>query len=280
MRSKILISGAAAVAAVAALSGGTVAAEASGPPPFQCSTTINGGTIESDVQVPANAACFLDGVTVKGSVAADSGSYFESNGSRIWGSVVGNQALTLYIRNGSVVGRSVAGHKTAQVFVYNSAIGRSVSASDVVAPGFGHFQVCGSTIEKNVSAVRMGPDVLIGDPATGCGANTVKGNVVVASNTTNSELYVIGNQVPNGDIRVTDNAGSGGKVVSGNSAPHDTLTCSGNSAPFDGSNNVVAGNLRGGQCSAATVTGKDSDDKDGQEGDGHDGDGHDGDNQD
>lgn len=106
----------------------------------------------------------------------------------------------------------------------------------------------------------MGPDVLVGDPAAGCGGNTItNGDLLVASNTTNSEVYVIGNTTQNGDIGVWGNSGAGPGLVTGNNAPKGDLYCSGNSAPFNGSGNGTIGDVSGPQCSATTITGYDID---------------------
>lgn len=253
MRGKIFV-GAAAACAALCLGVAPAAADDSGHLPFVCNTTVNGGTINRSVRVPTNGVCVLNGVAVDGTIRAGTNAYLESDGSTVSGSVVGDQSLTLYIWNHSVVGGDVAGSKTPQVFVYDSTVRHSVRAASSIAPGFGHFQVCGSTIGESVVALQVGPDVLIGDAAVGCGANTIKdGDLAVVSNVTDNELHVIGNSVPNGNIRVTNNTGAGDKRVSGNSAPNGELSCSGNSAPFDGSNNDIAARVAGGQCTAASV---------------------------
>jgi predicted acyltransferase (DUF342 family) len=257
LQGKIFVGVAAAVAALC-FSSGSVAADSGSPSTFQCNTTVTGGAISGDVRVPANGICILNGVTVTGNVMAGANAYFESNGSTISGSVAGDQALTLYLWNHTLVGGRVSGYKTAQVFVYDSTIAKSVRATNAVDPGFGHFHVCGNTIGQGVTAYRVGPDILVGDPAAGCGANTIKGDIVAASNTTDNELYVIGNNVTEGDIRITGNNGTGDKRVTGNSA-HGKLVCVRNSAPFTGSMNVAAGRAVG-QCAAATVTGQGNDD--------------------
>ncbi len=227
---------------------------------FNCNKTVNGGTILSNVNVNPNGVCILNGVTVTGNVTAGRNSYFESNGSTIAGNVTGGSSLTLYIWGGSKVGGNVAGINTAQVFVYDSTVGKNVAAFGSVAPGYGHFQVCGSTVTREIGVAFMGPDILIGDPAAGCGANTAKnGDIVVAANSAASEVYVIGNTATNGNIGVYNNGGAGDKRVNGNNAPKGDLFCSGNSAPFDGSANGTVGDVEGGQCTATSITGIDPD---------------------
>ena len=254
MRSRILVG---ALLAVCAIGLGASPASANGGGGSKCNGTVNGGTISGDVSVGNNAVCILNGVNVTGNVILAKNAYFESNGSTIAGSVTSFRSLTIYIWNHSKVGGNVVGLWTPQVFVYNSTV-RNVAAVDGVAPGYGHFQVCGSTVSGTVGAALMGPDVLIGDAAAGCGANTVGGSIVAAGNTTDQELYVIGNTVSNGDIGIYYNTGVGDKQVHGNNAAQGDLVCSGNSAPFSGTANGTVGDLEGSQCAAATITGVDA----------------------
>lgn len=246
MRSKIIVGAAGAFAALF-LGGVPAGASTATPPPFQCNTTVNGGSFVN-VAVPAGGVCVLNGVNVSGNVTAGANAYFESNGSTVAGNVLGNQALTLYVWNHSTVGGDVAGYQAPQMFLYDSTFKQNVGGASSVAPGYGHFQLCGSTIGHDVAAYQMGPDVLIGAPAAGCGANSIGGNLYATSNTADSELYVIGNSVTRGDLNVTNNTGAGDKRVNGNTVSGD-LVCSGNSTPFDGSKNVAAHGVSGGQCS-------------------------------
>jgi hypothetical protein len=230
---------------------------------YNCNKTVNGGTIDSNVKVTNNGVCVLNGVTVNGNVSVGVNGYFESNGSTISGNVSAGSSLTVYIRNNSNIGGNVAGYLTAQVFVYDSTVGKNVAATSMSAPGYGHFQVCGSTVTRTIGAALMGPDVLIGDPAAGCGGNTVKtGNIEAAYNATDSELHVIGNTVQGwgGDLGIYGNSGAGDKVVTGNSVPKGDIFCLNNSAPFSGAGNLTAGDIEGTQCSANTITGVDADD--------------------
>ena len=240
MRGKVLV-GVAAV--VAALWVGAAHAGADGggsPPPFLCNKTVSGGTINSNVSVPAGAVCILNGVTVNGSVSAGSNAYFESNGSKISGSVLGNQALTLYAWNHSAIGGVLAGYKTSQLFLYDSSVAQDVGAANSVAPGYGHFQICGSTLGGNLGVAYMGPDILIGDPAAGCGSNSIKHDVFASYNGADGEVYVIGNTVLQGDMFVSNNTGVGDKRVQNNTVSGD-LNCSGNSSPFTASGNTAHG---------------------------------------
>jgi hypothetical protein len=244
------------------LSAAPGAADSGGGGSFHCNQTVNGGTISGNVVVSNNGTCILNGVTVAGgNVSINRNGYFEANGSNIEGNITANQALTVYIWGGSNVSGNVAGY-SAQVFVYNSTVGKSVGFIGNVAPGYGHFQVCGSTVTREIGFDAVGPDVLVGDPANGCEGNTVKnGDIVVANNPTDSELYVIGNTTLNGDIGVYLNSGVGPGQVNGNNAPNGDLFCLGNTnASFDGTHNGSVGDVPAGtQCSADHLTGVDPD---------------------
>jgi hypothetical protein len=251
-----------AAVAFAALSVAAVPAGANGGSGgYNCNKTVTGGTINSNVSVTHNGTCVLNGVTVNGNVSVGVNGYFESNGSTITGNVSAGSSLTVYIWNHSKVNGNVAGYMTAQLFVYDSTVGKNVAATSSVAQGYGHFQVCGSTVGREIGAATTGPDILIGDPAAGCAGNTAQtGNIEAASNTADSEVYVIGNTAKYGDIFVYGNTGVGDKQVHANNAPHGDIYCQGNSAPFDGSANGTVGDVEGNQCTATTVTGDDNDD--------------------
>ena len=89
MRGKIFV-GAAAVFAAFCVGTVTAAADDTSTPAFQCNATVNGGAINRNVVVQNNGVCILNGVTVKGSVTVGNKSYFESNGSKISGNVIGD----------------------------------------------------------------------------------------------------------------------------------------------------------------------------------------------
>lgn len=228
--------------------------------PLNCNSTVNGGKVNGNVTVNPSAVCILNGVNVTGNVLVGNNAYFEANGAKITGNVVGAGALTIYVWGGTLVSGNVTGLGTAQLFVYDSNVQGNIAAVSNVSPGYGHFQVCGSHVGLNVGTAVTGPDVLIGDPAAGCGANTIQGgDLIVADVKANSELYVIGNDVPFGDISIFLNTGTGPKLVNGNNAPHGDLTCQNNSGPFDGSANGTVGDLVG-ACAATSINGNDIDD--------------------
>ncbi|HXA41286.1 MAG TPA: hypothetical protein VNV65_00075 [Candidatus Solibacter sp.] len=210
----------------------------SSPPPFQCNGTYSGKTIQSNVEVPAGGVCVLLNSTVNGNIVADTNAYLESAGSNLQGDVTGNGALTLYLHNATRVAGNVVGYITPQVLVYDSSVMDNVAGYNSVAPGYGHFQVCGNKVGQSIGVAKMGPDVLIGDPAAGCGANTLQmGSIGVAQNNTYAELYVIGNQLQTGGVYVSQNVGTSDKLVQQNSGPNGNLDCQGNALPFTGSPN-------------------------------------------
>jgi len=261
MRGRILALLGVAVA-VAGLGVSSVPAGAAGGSNLTCNKTVNGGTVNGVVKVPKNGTCILNGVTVVGNVNVGPNAYFESSGSSIGGNVNGTNSLTIYIHSNTSVAGGVIAYYTAQVYVYDSTVGRNVaSVGNGPNPGFGHFQVCGTTAGIGISAAFVGPDILIGDPGAGCGANTAnKGFILAASSTADSEVYVIGNTAQNADIDVYSNSGVGDKQVHQNNAPNGDIYCQGNSSPFDGSGNGTVGDVEGGQCTATTITGIDPDD--------------------
>jgi hypothetical protein len=206
-----------------------------------CNGAISNQVINNNIEVPAGGVCVLTADTVNGNVRADSNAYLETVGGTLNGDVLGNGALTLYIHQGTRVNGNVAGYQTPQVLVYDSSIMDNVAGYSAYAPGFGAFQVCGNQIGLSVGVAKMGPDVLVGDPAAGCGANTLKsGDIGVAQNNTYKVLYVIGNTLQKGGINVsqnTDSYASGDKRVQSNSGPSGNLDCQGNAAPFAGTPN-------------------------------------------
>jgi hypothetical protein len=222
------------IAPLPALASGASAPSA----PFQCNGTYSNRTISGNVVVPAGDVCILTNSSIGGSVLAATNAYFEAGQTRVAGDVVGTQALTLYLHDASTVSGNLVGYQTPQVFVYGSTVGGSVLADGSVAPGYGHFQLCGNIVTQNIAVAQMGPDVLIGDPAAGCGANTVQqGSIGVAQNNTYAEMYVIGNNLLKGSLYVAQNTGASDKRVQQNSGSQGSLDCQGNSAPFTGSPN-------------------------------------------
>lgn len=242
MRGKIFV-GVAAVFAALFIAAVPAGAKGLGGP-LTCNGTYTGGSYSS-VTVPDNGVCVLNQVTVGGGATVGSNGYLESNGSTFSNTVVGNNALTIYLwGNSGISGGSLAAGSSAQVFVYNSSVHGNIGASNSVASGYGHFQICGSSVVGDTSVSSVGPDILIGAPAASCGANTLMGNVTLSSNSTDQELYLIGNSI-RGDVTVANTTGVGDKRVNNNSI-HGSVSCSGNAGPWDGSGNNFSGS--GGQC--------------------------------
>jgi hypothetical protein len=264
LRSRVLLAAAAAAIAAIGVSAPPAGASMIRASQFHCNTTVNGGVIDSNLVATDDAVCILNGVTVNGNVGVGPNAYFESNGSTISGNVTGDQALTLYIWNKSRVDGNVVGNSAAQVFVWNSTVGKSISVGNSVAAGYGHFQVCGSTIGISIGASYFGPDILVGDPAAGCKGNTVtNGSIVLQNNTPDQELFVLFNLIKNTDLIVVNNTSSSGvQRVHGNELPNGDLVCQGNGTNFeDGGNgaNIGVGAVQGGQCTANIITGADND---------------------
>jgi hypothetical protein len=210
-----------------------------------CNGTIS-NTSTGDVAVPAGAVCRLNSVTVKGSVTVLQNGYLEASRSRISGDVSATNALSVFLRDQSSVGGSLRATGTAQVFVYGAGIGGSLADADAISAGYGHAQVCGTSIGGNLEVTDVGPDVLIGDPAADCTGNRVGGNLVLTRNMTASQLQVAGNNV-GGDLVVAENTGASPKTVQGNWGG-GKLSCTGNASPFVGSPNGKFGGATG-QCS-------------------------------
>jgi hypothetical protein len=217
---------------------------AMGAAPFSCNSKLNGVTL-NDVVVPKNGVCVLKNSTVHGSVQVATGAYFQATGTKIHGDVNGNGAKTIFIDTASRVGGSVTADRTAQVLVYHATVGGSLTANRAN----NEVQICGTTVKNGDVAVKNGQsEVLIGDPTTNCGANTVRsGNLAVNNNATDVFFGIAGNTIKKGDLKVNGNGGPSTKLVQNNRGG-DHLSCSRNGKPFTGSPN---GNWKSksGQCS-------------------------------
>lgn len=220
---------------------------ATGAGTWSCSGTYSARTVSSNVDVPAGGTCVLNASFVRGTVTVESGAYFEAGQTTITGDLVANQALTLYLHDRSTVGNIVAA-KTAQVFIYDSSA-LNIGAGGAIATGYGHVHVCGDTVGGAIGVAGMGPDILVGDPAAGCGGNTVKtGDVWINGNDTYAELTIAGNTIQKGNLDVERNVGTSSKLIQNNTLPEGTLYCAGNQAPFTGALNSSQ-STTGGQCS-------------------------------
>jgi hypothetical protein len=201
---------------------------------FTCNGAYAAVTINSDVVVPPNGVCALNGSTVNGSVEVLKNAYFESVITTVKEDVEGHRAQTIYVHDNSSVGGDLVSSRTAQMFVFDSTIGGGIG----VDRSTDKVNVCGNTVNgAGIGVVRSGRDILVGDPDVGCGGNTVsKGNVLIAHSNTDVELVVRGNSVPNGSMFVLDNKGPSDKFVQANNGG-ETLKCKGNESPFVGGPN-------------------------------------------
>jgi hypothetical protein len=215
-------------------------------PPVECNGTLTGQTIPDDLVVPDNGSCTIVNSTVGDDVKVGQNAYFQSTGSTIGGHVSGSRSLTIFIDTGSTVGDGVESLRTGQLFVFNSTVKGDVEAwrnTDKV-------QICGSTIDGLVHVHQSGRDILVGDPAGGCGANTIQnGNKVkVHNNNTDVELVVSGNTFQGGgNLSVEDNSGTSDKFVQDNTGSGGEIECHGNENPFTGTPNSGFASSRG-QC--------------------------------
>lgn len=229
------------------------AAHASGGA-FSCNGTYSGKNINLDLQVPAGGTCVLNSSAVNGNVIVGANGYFESNGTKVSGNIGGSGALTVYVHDQSNIQGAINLTQTPQVFLFDSRVAGNMSATNSVAPGYGHVQLCGVTSptgsgsQANLTVSGVGPDVLIGDPASGCAGNSFTGDVNISGNNTYGEMVVRGNTLNNqGNLNVSNNTGTSEKFVQTNSSTgQGNLACSGNSAPFTASANNFSN--KSGQC--------------------------------
>jgi hypothetical protein len=198
-----------------------------------CHATLTHAKLGS-VVVAAGQACTVKQSTITGSVTVMKGGYFEADATQIHGSVTGLGAQTIFINTGSHLGGSVIGKGTRQVFVYNSTIGKAISARGFSSSA----QICGTTLKHGDLTVNGGHrEVLVGDPAAHCGANTLDaGSLTVKSNRTADFFAVISNWVKKGDMTVSQNTGGSKKLVKNNRGG-GRLACSNNAKPFTGKPN-------------------------------------------
>jgi len=213
-------------------------------PPTECNTELNGQTIAGDLVVPENGSCTLRNSSVAGDVKVGKNAFFQATASRIGDDVYGNRALTVFIDTGTTVGDDIHTWGTSQVFVFNATVGDQVeiSGSD------DRVQLCGNTLNGDVSIRDSQRDILVGDPQTvDCAGNTITNghSVKLEDNFTDVEFVVRGNTFQGGDLKVFDNDGPVEKFVQDNTGGN-RLKCFGNQSPFTASGNTFASEQ--GQC--------------------------------
>jgi hypothetical protein len=215
---------------------------------FRCNGHFSGGRYQA-VVVPANDVCVLTNSIVSGDVVPQHNAYFEADSAKIRGNVHGRRAQTIFINTGSRVGGDVLADGGAQLFVYNSTVGHSIGASSLT----NEVEVCGNKVSSGSVDVEGlhggGNEILIGDPAANCGANTIsRGSLRVEDNFTDVYFAISGNRIRHGNLRVTHNTGTSEKLVQANNGGQ-TLKCSNNASPFAGHPNGTWASKQG-QCSA------------------------------
>jgi hypothetical protein len=214
-----------------------------------CNTTRTGETISGSLVVPDNGACTIINSTVGDDVRVGKNAYFQATGSQIGDDVEGNSSLTIFIDTGTTVGGHVEANRTSQLFVFNATVNGEVEAwkSD------DKVQVCGNTLAGGLHVQKSGRDILIGDPASGCGANTFTGSssASIHNNNTDVELTIKGNSFTNGNMLVADNKGTSDKLVQDNKGGKK-LDCFGNEQPFTASGNTGWKDIRN-QCKEPPV---------------------------
>jgi hypothetical protein len=207
----------------------------------QCNGTFTGVTL-GDVVVPPDAVCVLTNSVVNGQVDVLKNAYFQATNTKITEDVNGERAQTVFIDTGSSAD-SVSGERTAQVFVFNATVNGDVDSDH----GTSEVEVCGSTVKRTTTVQDLhggGNEILVGDPANGCAANTLK-NVRVDHNFTDVLLSIRGNSI-SGNATVSFNNGPSDKFVQANNGGKK-LKCVGNAAPFVGGPNGTWTSKQG-QC--------------------------------
>jgi hypothetical protein len=198
-----------------------------------CTGTIAHATT-SDITVPEGAVCRVTASTVNGNVTVQDGAYFEAAGTKVYGNLKADRALTVFLHDGTSVSGTVQLDRADQLFLYKTTVEGAVKVTNSSAPGYGHIQVCQSAA-GSIDVRGSGPDVLIGDPDGGCPGNVVGADLVVESNDTAGQLQVSGNTVK-GSLLVSHNTGTSPKNVVRN-AVQGTIDLSDNTAPFAASAN-------------------------------------------
>jgi len=171
-----------------------------GPPPFNCTTTISdGGTINTNLIVPAGARCELDNVTVKGNVDVEAGATFITRPGA-------NQTVTI---GGNVTAGGCASvDLTAQDTVGNTAkvsIGNNVSITNCT----GLVQLSGPS--SGQGGITIGNNVVCsGNPVCKITRVAIGGHLTVDNNNMpGTQGNEIGNTQVTGNVDFSGNTGFG-----------------------------------------------------------------------
>lgn len=161
------------------------------------------------------------------------------------GPVTVNAGQSVLITGARVVG-PVTVNPGGALVVVNSQISRGITANE---PAF--FSLCGSQVSGPASTPGRGVVVTnspvplrIGDPANGCAANRVAGDVVLRGN---SAGLTLGSNIVSGNVTVDTNAGT--TVIKANTI-NRTLACSANSSVPTNAGQVNSAAAKTGQCAA------------------------------
>jgi len=164
----------------------------------------------------------------------------------IVGPVTVNSGESLCITNARVVG-PVTVNPGGSLTVLTSKINRGITADN---PAF--FSVCGSDVSgpsttpgRGIAVSNAGVPLRIGDPANGCAANRVAGDVTLTANTAG---LTVGSNIVSGNVTLTNNL-NGIDTVKANTI-YGALGCSGNNPPPTNAGQPNTAGSKSGQCAA------------------------------
>lgn len=207
-------------------------------------TTLTGVAIPGDLIVPEDESCTIINSTVGDDVKVGKNAYFEARNSDIADDVSASRSAGLFITDGSSVGGDVTTWKTFTMDVFDSSVGEDIEVSRSAA-----IHICGNEVGDDIEVSDSGPDIQVGDPANGCGANTVGDDIDVSWNDVDALdgiLIVRGNTVAD-DLEVNHNRGTSPFKFVENNQGGDELECWRNEEPFNSSGNT-GWNETEGQC--------------------------------
>jgi hypothetical protein len=143
----------------------------------ECTSELNGVTIQGNVTVPNGLFCILIGSTVTGNVSVGQGAFFQAIGTTIQGKVSGAGALAFAFTAGTVVKGSVTASGTFETLL----IDRSRVSGNVTATGNP------TSVNLEVRESTIGGNLTVSGNATANPANiennSVGGNLICDGNT-------------------------------------------------------------------------------------------------
>jgi uncharacterized protein (TIGR03437 family) len=204
-------------------------------------STCNGlynGTFNGDLTVSSGQNCVLVNGGVSGNVTVNGGNLVLTQ-AKVAGNVQITEGGTFNISSGTT-------------------IGGSLQIQDL-PNGPAQNQVCGSTVNNDVSFQNNGVAVLIGAAASAsCAGNTIGGNLTIQNNA--AAAGAVGNTV-GGNLTVQNNSAS--TIVNGNTV-NGNLQVQDNTAPTQVFTNIVGANLQCQLNSSITGGGNTAQSKQGQ----------------